>query len=137
MRGAEADDGIWREEMGGAERTCNEQRIHAWWSLGRLEQFGDVLFRQRGLSSALTLGVLLLPPLDVLRAATTVTLVGVGVDAGKERRDGADAARYEQVKRNDDKRKWEVKTKVSDKKINRSHKVGDAKNTKKRRERGR
>lgn len=48
-------------------RTCNEQSVHAWGRLGGLEHFGDVLLRQRGLSSALPLGVLLLPPLEVLR----------------------------------------------------------------------
>lgn len=46
--------------------TCDEQCVHAWWRLGGLEHFGDVLLRQRGLPSALPLGVLLLPPLEVL-----------------------------------------------------------------------
>lgn len=46
--------------------TCNKQCVHAWWRLGGLEHFVDVLFRQRGLPSALPLGVLLLPPLEVL-----------------------------------------------------------------------
>lgn len=47
-------------------RTCNKQCVHARWRLGGLEHFGDVLFRQRRLPSALSLGVLLLPPLEVL-----------------------------------------------------------------------
>lgn len=46
--------------------TCNKQCVHAWWRLGGLEHFGDVLLRQRGLPSALPLGILLLPPLEVL-----------------------------------------------------------------------
>lgn len=48
-------------------RTCNEQRVHARRRLGGLEHFVDVLLGQRGLASALPLGVLLLPPLEVLR----------------------------------------------------------------------
>ena len=48
-------------------RTCNKQCVHAWWRLGGLEHFANVLLRQRGLSSALSLGVLLLPPLEVLK----------------------------------------------------------------------
>lgn len=47
-------------------RTCNKQCVHAWWRLGGLEHFGDVLLRQRGLPSALPLDILLLPPLEVL-----------------------------------------------------------------------
>lgn len=47
-------------------RTCNEQRVHAWRSLRGLEHFVDILLGQRGLASALALGVLLLPPLQVL-----------------------------------------------------------------------
>ena len=66
--------GWWSLERGGSlwcmcggwVRTCNKQSVHAWWRLGGLEHFGDVLLRQRGLSSALPLGVLLLPPLEVL-----------------------------------------------------------------------
>lgn len=50
--------------------TCDKQRVHAWGRLGGLEHFGDVLFRQRGLSSALPLGVLLLTPLEVLKGET-------------------------------------------------------------------
>lgn len=58
------------------------------------------------------------------------------VDAEKERTDGEDAARYEQVKRSDDKRKWELKKKSIRQKSNRRRKVRNTKNTKKRRERG-
>lgn len=47
-------------------RTGNKQCVHAWWRLGGLEHFGDILLGQRRLPSALPLGVLLLPPLDVL-----------------------------------------------------------------------
>lgn len=47
-------------------RTCNEQCVHARRRLRGLEHFGDVLLGQRGLASALALGVLLLPPLEVL-----------------------------------------------------------------------
>lgn len=47
-------------------RTCSEQCFHAWRSLRGLEHFADVLLGQRGLASALALGVLLLPPLEVL-----------------------------------------------------------------------
>lgn len=46
--------------------TCNEQRVHARRRLGGLEHFADVLLGQQGLASALPLGVLLLPPLEVL-----------------------------------------------------------------------
>lgn len=46
--------------------TCNKQRVHAWRRLGGLEHFADVLFGKWGLPSALPLGVLLLPPLEVL-----------------------------------------------------------------------
>lgn len=46
--------------------TCNEQRVHARRRLGGLEHLADVLLRQGGLSPALPLGVLLLPPLEVL-----------------------------------------------------------------------
>lgn len=46
--------------------TCSEQRFHARWRLRGLEHFADVLLGQRGLASALSLGVLLLPPLEVL-----------------------------------------------------------------------
>lgn len=51
-------------------RTCNEQCVHAWWRLRGLEHFADVLLRQRRLPSALSLGVLLLPPLEVLEGGT-------------------------------------------------------------------
>lgn len=54
------------ERMCERVRTCNEQRVHARRSLRGLEHFGDVLLGQRGLASALALGVLLLPPLEVL-----------------------------------------------------------------------
>lgn len=47
-------------------RTCNEQCVHARRRLRGLEHFVDVLLGQRGLASALALGVLLLPPLEVL-----------------------------------------------------------------------
>lgn len=47
-------------------RTCYEQRVHARRRLGGLEHLADVLLGQRGLASALPLGVLLLPPLEVL-----------------------------------------------------------------------
>lgn len=47
-------------------RTCDEQCVHARRSLRGLEHFVDVLLGQRGLASALALGVLLLPPLEVL-----------------------------------------------------------------------
>lgn len=49
------------------EPTCNEQRVHAWRRLRRLEHLADVLLWEGGLSPALPLGVLLLPPLEVLR----------------------------------------------------------------------
>lgn len=46
--------------------TCDEQRVHARWRLGGLEHLADVLLGEGGLSPALPLGVLLLPPLEVL-----------------------------------------------------------------------
>lgn len=61
--GDKAQVGVGR---GGGLRTCNEQRVHARRRLGGLEHFGNVLLGQRGLASALPLGVLLLPPLEVL-----------------------------------------------------------------------
>lgn len=80
--GAEVADGVWNKRVGGGSlhsgdyerRVCvcvcvctvNKQCVHAWWRLGGLEHFGDILLRQRGLPSALPLGVLLLPPLEVL-----------------------------------------------------------------------
>lgn len=56
------------EERRGSEhvRTCYEQRVHARRRLRGLEHLADVLLGQRGLASALPLGVLLLPPLEVL-----------------------------------------------------------------------
>lgn len=48
-------------------RTCYEQRVHARRRLRGLEHLADVLLGQRGLASALPLGVLLLPPLEVLK----------------------------------------------------------------------
>lgn len=57
---------VWRLCACVGVRTRNKQRLHAWWRLGGLEHFGDVLLRQRRLPSALSLGVLLLPPLQVL-----------------------------------------------------------------------
>lgn len=46
--------------------TCDEQRVHARRRLGGLEHLADVLLGEGGLSPALPLGVLLLPPLEVL-----------------------------------------------------------------------
>lgn len=46
--------------------TCDEQRVHARRRLGGLEHLADVLLREGGLAPALPLGVLLLPPLEVL-----------------------------------------------------------------------
>lgn len=59
--------GFRREERRVSERmhTCNQQRVHARRRLRGLEHFVDVLLGQRGLASALPLGVLLLPPLEV------------------------------------------------------------------------
>lgn len=56
------------EERRGSEHmpTCYEQRVHARRRLRGLEHLVDVLLGQRGLASALPLGVLLLPPLEVL-----------------------------------------------------------------------
>lgn len=73
-------------------RTCNKQCVHAWWRLGGLEHFGDVLLRQRRLPSALSLGVLLLPPLEVLERGTQRKRGGIreggswGGGRGKERK---------------------------------------------------
>lgn len=56
--------------------TCNQQRFHPGRRLRRLEQFIQVLFGERGLSSALALQVLLLTPLLVLESRETNTIVG-------------------------------------------------------------
>lgn len=61
-------------------RTCNEQRVHARRRLRGLKHFGDVLLGQRGLASALPLGVLLLPPLEVLGRGSRRNQVKVGKD---------------------------------------------------------
>ena len=66
-------------------RTCNKQCVHAWWRLGGLEHFGDVLLRQRGLPSGLSLDVLLLPPLDVLEGGEEHRKRG-GISGGGHRR---------------------------------------------------
>lgn len=69
------------EERRGSEhmRTCYEQCVHARRRLRGLEHLVDVLLGQRGLASALPLGVLLLPPLEVLGK------VGKQRKAGKKR----------------------------------------------------
>lgn len=64
-------------------RACNKQSVHAWWSLGGLEHFGDVLLRQRRLPPALSLGVFLLPPLEVLEGEEHREFVDWGFISGK------------------------------------------------------
>lgn len=46
--------------------TCNQEGVHAWRGLRGLEQLGDVLLWQWRLPATLPLGILLLPPLQVL-----------------------------------------------------------------------
>lgn len=47
--------------------TCNKQRVHPRRRLGWLEELGQVLFREWGFTSTLTLHVLLLAPLLILK----------------------------------------------------------------------
>lgn len=47
--------------------TCNEQRVHPGRGLWRFEEFGQVLLRERGFSSALALHILLLATLLILK----------------------------------------------------------------------
>lgn len=65
--------------------TCNKQRVHAWRRLGGLEHFADVLFGKWGLPSALPLGVLLLPPLEVLLEGSQREESGVRGGSGGHR----------------------------------------------------
>lgn len=60
--------------------TRNKKCVHARRGLWGLEHFGYVLFRQRRLPSALSLDVLLLPPLEVLEEGTERGRAGIRGD---------------------------------------------------------
>lgn len=88
--------------------TCNKQRVHAWRRLGGLEHFADVLFRKRGLPSALPLGVLLLPPLEVLlEGREKKAALETGGVEGAQRRKAKSRGKY--IKKNENENRGKVK----------------------------